>query len=336
MQTQLDKIFTTYPVKTRRALEILFPIISLTLITAPFWGAILIPLELAYFIIFFDIYWLYKSLNLAVCAFIATRRIKAAEKQNWLEKANVLPHFSDMHQVIVIPTYKESIEKLKECIDALSLQTFPVKRIHIFVAMEDREEEAREKAALLKKEYAHIFGGLHFTFHIDQPGEVKGKSSNEAWAGQEANKLLIEEKKLNIDYMTISSVDADSIFDPQHFSYVSYLFLTSKNPYLEFWQSANVSYNNFWHIPAFTRVISFFGSLWRASLLVQGLRLVPNSTYTLSFRLLKEIGFWDADVIPEDYRIFFKAFFKKTRRRCCSTCVSQNFYGCSSISFVCI
>jgi hypothetical protein len=26
--------------------------------------------------------------------------------------------------------------------------------------------------------------------------------------------------------------------------------------------------------------------------------------------MLKKIGFWDADVIPEDYRIFFKAFYK--------------------------
>jgi hypothetical protein len=44
---------------------------------------------------------------------------------------------------------------------------------------------------------------------------------------------------------------------------------------------------------------------------VQKDRLVTHSTYSLSLRLLREIGFWDTDVIPEDYRIFFKAFFKK-------------------------
>lgn len=26
--------------------------------------------------------------------------------------------------------------------------------------------------------------------------------------------------------------------------------------------------------------------------------------------MLADIGFWDVDVIPEDYRIFFKAFYK--------------------------
>ena len=39
--------------------------------------------------------------------------------------------------------------------------------------------------------------------------------------------------------------------------------------------------------------------------------LFSNSTYSLSFKLMHDIGYWDTDVIPEDYRIFFKAFFKK-------------------------
>jgi hypothetical protein len=81
-------------------------------------------------------------------------------------------------------------------------------------------------------------------------------------------------------------------------------------PYNKFWQSANVNYNNFWAVPAPIRVISFFGSLWRTAQLIQGDRLLVNSTYTLSFKMLHQIGYWDTDVIPEDYRILFKAFYK--------------------------
>lgn len=311
MYKHLNYIFTTYPVKTRRALEISFPLISLFLISLPFWGSLIFPIQLAYFIIFFDMYWLYKSLNLAVCSYIATRKIKQAESQDFLAKAKQLDNFSHLKHIIVVPTYKESVSKLRACINSLKNQTFPTKSMFIFIAMEEREEKAPEKARQLAQEYKNSFGGIYFTFHKDREGEVKGKSSNEAWAGRQAHKILIQEKKLDMDYLTISSTDADSIFDPQHFAYVSYLFLKSKNPHLEFWQSANVYYNNFWKIPSFTRVIVFFGSLWRASLLVQGMRLVPHSTYTLSFKLLHEIGYWDADVIPEDYRIFFKAFFAK-------------------------
>src|SRR6266446_2090426 len=105
------------------------------------------------------------------------------------------------------------------------------------------------------------------------------------------------------------SQQTDSIFDPQYFSYLSYEFLRDAKRNHKFWQSANVNYNNFWQVPAPIRVLAFFSSLWRTALLIQGDRLVSNSTYSLSFKMLVDIGYWDVDVIPEDYRIFFKAFF---------------------------
>jgi hypothetical protein len=40
-------------------------------------------------------------------------------------------------------------------------------------------------------------------------------------------------------------------------------------------------------------------------------RLINFSTYSLSLRLMREVGYWDVDVIPEDYRIFFKTYFEK-------------------------
>jgi len=305
-----NRLFDRYPRKSIRALEIIPPLISLFLISLPFWGSLFFPVLLAYFIIFFDMYWLYKSFNLAVASFIAAKKIKKAEEEDWLAKVKDLPNFSKMNHVVIIPTYQESVAKIKETIESFVSQSFPVDRIHIFIAFEKREKEARNKAKILSVAFNEVFGGIYFTFHPDKKDEVKGKSSNQAYAAQYANKVLIKEKGIDIDYLTVSSVDADCIFDRQFFSYLSYKFLKSNNRHFEFWQSANVNYNNFWQVPSSIRVIAFFGSLWRASLLVQGLRLIPNSTYSLSFKLLKSIGYWDTDVIPEDYRIFFKAFFK--------------------------
>lgn len=310
MNNLINKMFSRYPRKSTRLLEIIPPLISIFLITMPFWGSFLFPVALAYFIIFFDVYWLYKSINLSICSYMASRKIKEAESVNWLEKANAQPNFSKIMHVVIIPTYQEKLEKMRLMVDSLLNQTFPRKKIFIFMAMEEREEGVHEKAKILEKEYGEKFGDFCFTYHPDSPDEVKGKSSNQAYAARIANKVLIDEKKLDVNFMTISSVDADSMFDKQYFSYLAYKFLTASDPYLKFWQSANVNYNNFWQVPSFTRIIAFFGSLWRTSLLVQGLRLIPNSTYSLSFKLLKEIGFWDTDVIPEDYRVFFKAFFK--------------------------
>lgn len=311
INTYLNKFFTRYPRKSLRLLEVLFPLTGLFLISVPFWGSIVFPVQLSYFIIFFDVYWLYKSLNLAFCSFTSARKIKKAEMTNWLSLASQEANVEKMHHVIVIPTYKESLHKLQETLDSIKAQTLSLKQIHIFLAFEKREEAAAEKAAELQKIYHNVFGTMYAAFHPDIEGEVKGKASNQAYAGRAAYKLLVEDKKMDIDFMTISSVDADSIFDPQYFACLTYEFLKNPTPHLRFFMSANVYYNNFWKVPAGTRVIAFFGSLVRTSLLVQGIRLIPNSTYSLSFKLLHDIDFWDTDVIPEDYRIFFKAFFMK-------------------------
>lgn len=306
-----ERIFKTYPIKTRRALEILPGFTAWFLILFPVWGSFIIPLAVAYFILFFDVYWFYKSFSLVVTAFIASRKIKQAEKEDWLKLAKPIENFEKMTHIIIIPNYTESAEKIRKGIVSLLEQSFPKERIFIVLAMEQREEAAKLRAEVLINEFNGKFGDIFATFHPDIAGEVKGKSSNEAYAGIAAYKKLVEGGIIDIDFATISSVDADSIFDKQYFAYLSYSFLQDEGKYNKFWQSANVYYNNFWTVPAPTRIISFFGSLYRTALLVQKDRLVANSTYSLSFKLLHEIGFWDTDVIPEDYRIFFKAFFKK-------------------------
>jgi len=306
-----QKIFSRYPIKTTRVLEIIPGFLSWSLILFPVWGSLLIPYTVAYFILFYDVYWFYKSFSLVINSYIATNKIKEAERTNWLKKAVEFENFSKMSHVIVIPNYKETLTKLRETLTAISEQTFPTKRIYILLGMEEREKNVREKANILIKEFKDKFGDVIATYHPDIEGEVKGKSSNEAYAGKYAYKQLVEGKIIDLNYATVSSVDADSIFDKQYFAYLAFLFLKDDKPYNKFWQSAGVFYNNFWKVPAPVRVISFFGSLWRIAVLVQKDRLVAHSTYSLSFRMLHEIGYWDVDVIPEDYRVFYKAFYMR-------------------------
>src|SRR5882724_10671040 len=310
MTNFFNNIFTKYPIKTRRLLEILPGFTAWMIILFPLWGSFFIPTVLAYSILFFDIYWFYKSFSLVVNAYKATQKIEKAEKEDWYEKAKRFADVHKVHHVLVIPNYKEKVDKIRITLEALSKQSYPTKRLHIVLAMEEREHEAKERAAVLMKEFKDIFGSIFATYHQDVAGEIKGKSSNEAFAGRVAYKKLFEEGNLDLDFATVSSVDADSIFHKEYFSYLTHAFLSDRKRHNKFWQSATVYYNNIWNVPAPTRIISFFGSLWRTALLVQGDRLVTNATYSLSFKLLKDIDFWDVDVIPEDYRIFFKAFFR--------------------------
>lgn len=305
-----QKIFTRYPIKTRIFLSILPGFVSWSLILFPLWGSLLVPLIVAYFIIFYDIYWLYKSFTLAFMAIVARQKLKAAAQEDWLAKAKTLPDFKKINHLLIIPNYQERLDKLRKTLNYLAKQTLSRKRIFVILAMEKREKEGEEKAKVLISEFKNVFGGIFATFHPDLAGEVKGKSSNQAYAGRWAYKKLIKERGFDINFMTVSSVDADSLFDPQYFAYLTYEFLGDKKRYSKFWQSATIYYSNIWKVPVFTRIVSVIGSVWRMGVLVKHERLIANATYSLSFKLLKRIGFWDTDVIPEDYRIFFKAFYK--------------------------
>ncbi|HKC14480.1 MAG TPA: glycosyltransferase family 2 protein [Patescibacteria group bacterium] len=310
MTSFFGKVFDRYPIKTRRFLEILPGFFSWTIILSPIWGSLLVPYFIAYFILFFDVYWLYKSFSLAITSYIASNKIKTAEKIDWLKNTRKFKNYKKVSHVIIIPNYTEAIYKLKETINALALQTFPTKKIFVVLAMEEREKDASVKAKELTSQFGKLFGGFLTTYHPDIEGEVKGKSSNQSYAAKVVYKDLVKRGVIDMDYTTITTADADSIFDPQYFSYLAFEFLRDNKRYHKFWQSATVYYNNFWKVPPPTRIISFFGSLWRTGVLIQKDKLISNSTYSLSFKMLKDIGFWDTDVVPEDYRIFFKAFYK--------------------------
>lgn len=310
MTNFFQTIFARYPIKTRRFLELLPGFTSWALILSPIWGSFFFPYVIAYFILFFDVYWLYKSFLLAVTSHIAAKKIRFAQREDWLAKAKALSEFDKVNHIIIIPNYKERVSKLKDSILSLAQQTFPLSQIYVVLAMEGREENAKEKAQTLISEFKNTFGTIIATYHPDLPGEVKGKSSNQAYAAKKIYKMFIKNGPIDMQYATVSTVDADSIFDPQFFSYLAYKFLSDPMRYNKFWQSANVAYNNIWKVPTPVRIISFFGSLWRTGQLIQGNRLLINATYSLSFLMLKKIGYWDTDVIPEDYRILFKAFYR--------------------------
>ncbi len=295
---------------TDRLLEILPALTSYSLIIFPVVGSFYSPLYVAYYILFFDILWLYKSVTMTLAATLSYFRIKASENMDWMGE---LEEFGDdwkkVYHIVVIPTYQEPINILRRTLDALAKQEFPHQQLIIGLGGESREKGIKEKLARLQAEYEGKFGYFLTTVHPDLSGEVKGKSSNSAWIIKQVVKKIVEPNNLPIEYITVTSHDADVVLHPKYYSYLTFKFLDDPERYLRFWQPAVMFYNNFWSIPAPSRVINTFSTIWMLALLSRPDRLVNFSTYSLSLKMLKEVGYWDVDVVPEDYRIFFKCFF---------------------------
>jgi hypothetical protein len=295
----------------KRVLEIIPGFVSWNLILFLVWGGYFFPVFTAYFILAFDVFWVWKGLSLTIAAVISHLRIKAAEKLDWMKEVRGFGDWKKIRHIVLIMVANEPLETYKRTIEMLSKQTFPLKQLAVVMATEERYPQGRIKAESLRKTLGNKFGAYLVTVHPGSiVGEIKGKSSNEAWASREAKRILIDEMGWEIEYTTITSNDADAILHSQYFSYLTFKFLDDPNRYEKFWQPAIVFYNNIWKIPAMTRIINTFSNVWQIGLLVRKDRLINFSNYTASLSMIDKIGYWDTDVIPEDYRIFFKAFFK--------------------------
>ena len=308
----LRKLILKYPNRSQRVLEILPGLTSWMLILFPVWGSIFWPVGVAYFIIAFNVYWLYRSTTLAVAGVMSYYRIQAWEKYDWIGDVKGFADWKEVYHVIVLPTYKEPGEILVRTLKALKAQTIGSKQIIPVIAMETRagEEINKSREEMLKKEFEGEFAGLFFFYHpSDIAGEVVGKSSNAAWAGKEFRKTLQKNKNWKLEKMTISSVDCDVALHPNHLAALTYMFLDDPHRYRKIWQGAIVFYNNIERIPWPMRVFNRMGSVIFMAILSRPDRLINFSTYSLSLKLMDDIDYWDADVIPEDYRIFFKTYF---------------------------
>ncbi|MCL4208856.1 glycosyltransferase family 2 protein [Patescibacteria group bacterium] len=310
----IKRYFRRHPVRTQRALEILPGFFSWSLILFPFWGSLVFPTAVAYYVICFAVYWLYRSMNMSLLSVLAHFKINASKRFDWVAdlKKSFPKNWDSIHHIIVVPTYKEPITTLQRTLQALSTQTYALKNIHIMVSFEEREGQAAiEKGKQLQKEFGHIFGDLWTTLHPDIEGEVKGKSSNTCWGAIQAKKHLVDEKKIPIEKITITSEDADALFHKHYFSNLTFEFLKSEKPFNTIWQGNIVFYNNIWRVPAPVRVLASIFSVTQMYILMRQDRLVNFSTYSTSLKHVEEIGYWDTDVIPEDYRLFFKSYFAK-------------------------
>jgi len=306
----MKTLFTRYPKKTTRLIEVLIPTVSWLIITMPLWLSFVSPEFVGYILITFNVYWFYKSFSLALSAIRSFITLQAHVKVDWLKMINNNPNFENIYHIIIIPEYKEPLHILRRTIENLAKTDFPKKRMLIVLATEEKDEERLNTAKILEEEFKDSFGYFLTTNHVLVPGEIAGKSSNMAHAAKEVDRFL-QQKNIPTAYTTITSCDADALIHPKYFSSISEKILMDPLYKTTFYQGAILFYSNIWRIPLPNRFLNILNSIWNLASLSQPSRLINFSTYTLLFETAKDVGFWSPDVIPEDYHMFFKVYFEK-------------------------
>ncbi len=306
----MRQFFDNHPRLTARLLEISVPLSSWLLITMPLWLSFWHPALVAYLVITFDVYWFYKSFSLALNATKSYITLNAHIKVDWLSRAKTLDNFKNLYHVVIIPEFNEPIHILKKTLSNLANQDWPVEKMIIVLATEDKDPNAQTVGRELKEEFGKTFGRFLITRHVLHVGEITGKSSNMAWAARQAV-AKIKEWKIPLENVTVTSCDADALFHPKYFSCLAYKFLTDPDREYHFYQGAILFYSNIWRIPLPNKVFNTMSSIWNLSLLTQTARFINFSTYSLALTTAISSGYWSVDVIPEDYHMFFKVYFAK-------------------------
>jgi hypothetical protein len=309
MTGQIMKDSSVKSVWYYRLTEMLVPILVWATITMPLWLSPFRPAVASYLILAYFVYFLYKTLKTIYYATISFQLMKRAERTDWQEMIRDMKGKDALAHFFIIVTYKESIEKLSHTIQAIVDQHYDPKKLNIVLAMEEREgPSAKEKSDALHKVYESKIGGMYTTHHELVEGEIVGKASNATCAAKFLSEV-VRARDIDPENVIVTVCDADSILPADYTAYVTYKFLLDEDGKYRFFSAPVLLYNNFWKLPMPIRVQTMLSSVARFAYLSQRDDLIQISTYTTNLWLLESVGYWDTDIIPEDWHIWMQAFF---------------------------
>jgi len=249
---------------------------------------------------------------------LGLRKIKQWEAINWPEEYarratdDSLP-LEAVHHVVIIPNYREDAETLRRTLDHLARQRDAATSINIVLAMEVGEEGALHKGEAMRAEYADRFEHFLVATHPKGlHGEMQCKSANQAWAARWARRVMVDELGYNIDHLVITTMDSDTLWHPNYFEALRALFALDPRRYATFWQAPIRYHGNVWTINPLMRILHAYSSAWElAYLAAPWWQALPMSSYSMSLRLLDSIGYWDADVIADEWHMYIKSYFQR-------------------------
>lgn len=294
-----------------RFFEIIIPVAVWATITMPIWLSPFRPAVASYLILAYFIYFLYKAMRTIYFASISFQLMQKAERTDWQYMLSTLDNkHDDIEHFFMIVTYKEPLEKLAKTIEELKKQNYDTKKMNIILGMEEREgDAAREKSKELSKRYADSFKGFYSTYHVLKEGELVGKASNATYASAFMSRVA-KERGLDPKRVIVTVCDADSLMPRDYTPYVTYKFTIDQDREYRFFSAPVLLYNNFWKLPLPVRVQTMISSVARFAYLSQHEDLIQISTYSTNLWLLEKVGYWDTDIIPEDWHIWMQAFFE--------------------------
>jgi cellulose synthase/poly-beta-1,6-N-acetylglucosamine synthase-like glycosyltransferase len=308
-----------------RFLEMIPGLLAWTTIILMFVLSWLAPVFTAIFIILFDVYWLFKTIYLSFHLRHTFSKMRKNLKIDWLDKLQqsakrkaqsvddsqlALSDWQKIYHLVILPISQEPYEIIKESLQALSKINYPLNKLIVVLSA---EEQAGESARGIIEKIQLEFGGKFFRFlttihPANLPNEIPGKGSNQTWAAKEVKVKIIDLLNIKYENILVSVFDADTQVLPDYFSRLTYVFLNSVHPQRSSFQPIPLFINNIFQAPALARVIALSSTFWHMIQQSRPERQITFSSHSMPFKAIKEIGFWQTNIVSEDSRIFWQCY----------------------------
>lgn len=295
-----------------RVFEMLVPLLSFGILFLAVVCSFFIPFYVALFIIVYDIYWVFRAIYFGFYLKSAYKRMSENLKKDWLLEIKGFDRFNDIYHLIILPTYKEPIEVLRNTLKCIEEQNYPKDKLIVALGFEEREKERAVKVAKkIKKEFDGKFFKLLITCHPDNIlGEIAGHGSNGTWISKNAVQKVIDPLLIPYENVVVSSFDVDCCVPLNYFAILTYYYLTEKKPLKTSYQPIPLYLNNIWETPPVSRIFSWSASFWQAMNQEREEKLVTFSSHSMPLKALIDVGYKQTNVVSDDSRIFWQCFFE--------------------------
>lgn len=268
------------------------------------------PLWVIYFIILFDLYWVFRVIYFGFYLLLSWRTFNHTLRTDWAARvAGLGPRVQNYYHCVFLPIFNEDETVVRTTLEAICHSTFSTRQMVIVLAGEQRQSaHFHSLAERLQTEYADRFFAFVLTEHpADLPDEIPGKGSNLNYAGHQMQKWF-DERNIPYGQVIVSAFDIDTVVHPSYFAYLTYEYVTHPNPTRASFQPIALYNNNIWESKGVVRIMAFGTTFWLLFALGRPELLVTFSSHSMSFQALVDVGFWQKNIVSEDSRIFFQCF----------------------------
>ena len=311
-----------------RALEIFLGTLTWGLLTSPIWLGIIYPEAVVYLLTFLTVYWSYSALKHSIGLYQGYKRYMDEKDVDWYEECKKLdfsslpdkptlpPSLEETKHLFVIPVVNEPDAVLKDCLDSIFNQSYPISRLSlVFTAEEKWAEDTIARIKNLIGEREQKLDRLMFFIHPSGiPGEAKGDGgANRAWGCSHAVEELKKQGE-NIRNFIFSNFDSDHVLHHHYVSRLTHAYLTSDNRDYHFYSSAIPLFdNNLYRVPMMMRIEANAVTLgcisdWGAK---HSQVKKTFSAFSVSLQTLIDAGYFNVQLGADDTIFYWRAFIAR-------------------------